>query len=56
MGNIQELAEKIEWVITHSDEAFQMGMRARNNCIRYYSWNAVEKTLTGLFSKFEKCH
>lgn len=51
-GDIEALAEKIDWVLTHRDEAGEMGKRARERCIEEYSWDVMEERLAGVFEKY----
>jgi len=40
-GDVHSLAEKIEFLIAHSDEAEEMGRNARKEVEEKYSWNAL---------------
>jgi|SRR3990172_1251183 len=50
-GDIERLAEKIEWVFMHPIEAMEMGLRARQRCLKEYSWDVMEERLVGVFEK-----
>jgi len=50
--NIEQLAEKIDWVLSHPDEAMEMGRKARDKCINEYSWDVMEQRLTSVFEKY----
>jgi len=47
------LAECIDWVLSHPDEANAMGQKARSRCVERYSWNAIETTLANIFDSFK---
>lgn len=51
-GNVEQIAEKIEYVLEHTEEAAEMGRRAREKCAREYSWEAVEKILVKVFERY----
>ena len=42
-GNIQEIAEKITFILENEDIATELGKRARKRCIEKYSISAVRK-------------
>jgi len=52
--NPEKLAEKIQYVLSHPEEAKKMGQNARKKCIEKYSWDAMEKILIKIFKKYEK--
>lgn len=52
--NPEELAEEIQYVLAHPDEAKEIGQRAREKCIKKYSWDAMEKILIPIFKKYEE--
>lgn len=52
-GRPGQLAEKIQYVLNHREEAEEMGKRARKKCIEKYSWDAMEKVLVKVFKKYE---
>jgi len=52
-GNIRELAEKLQWIFSHPRDAEEMGQRAREKCIREYSWNVMEERLSQIFDKYK---
>jgi len=47
------LAEAIQHVIDHPEEAEQIGQKARQKCIENYSWDAMENVLSNIFRKYE---
>lgn len=51
--NPKQLAQAIQYVLDNPDEAEKMGWKARKKCIGKYSWDAMEKALVGVFSKYE---
>lgn len=48
-----QLAEVIQDVLNDIDHAEEMGWKARQKCIDYYSWDAMERVLAGIFGRFE---
>jgi len=44
-GSPQSLAEKIDYILTHPEEASEAGQRAREKCIREYSFTVVGRRL-----------
>lgn len=52
-GDVQKLAGAIEWCLENEAEAGQMGIRAREKCIRMYSWDAMEQVLARIFAPYE---
>jgi glycosyltransferase involved in cell wall biosynthesis len=52
-GNSKQLAETIQYVLNNPEEAEKMGRKARQKCIEKYSWDAMEKILVSIFSKYE---
>lgn len=51
-GNMQALSDDIRWILDNEIEAQKLGNKAREKCIMEYSWNAMEKTLSGIFDKY----
>ncbi len=51
-GNIDQLVEKVSYVLENSQQAQEMGRRAREKCIKEYSWDAMEKVLARVFNQF----
>jgi glycosyltransferase involved in cell wall biosynthesis len=51
--NPKQLAEKIQNVLNNPEEAEEMGWKARQKCIKKYSWDAMEEILKGVFRKYE---
>ena len=39
--NSEQIKEAIEYLITHKEEAWEMGQRGRQAVIEEYSWNAL---------------
>ena len=52
-GNVEELAEKIDLLLSDRDLASKLGENARKKCIEKYSWDAMEKILLKVFEKYE---
>ena len=50
--NFVQLAEKIEFVFKNPEKARKIGKKARKKCIKYYSWNSMDKVLVELFSRY----
>jgi len=53
-GNPQQLARKLQFVLHNEDLAVNMGAKAREKCIKEYSWAKMEERLLQVFSKFGK--
>ncbi|MBA7487172.1 D-inositol-3-phosphate glycosyltransferase [subsurface metagenome] len=53
-NNPKQLAEKIQYLLDNEKVATEMGRKAREKCIKEYSYDAMEKILTGIFSKYER--
>ena len=51
-GNIKELSDMIKFVINNLEEANLIGLKARSKCIKYYSWQAMEKIMFSIFDKY----
>lgn len=51
-ANPELLAELIQSVFDHPAEAVRMGEKAREKCMGYYSWDAMDKTLSKIFENF----
>lgn len=51
-GRPRELARVIEHVLGHPEEAAEVGRKARQKCLREYSYDAMEPVLMGLLSKY----
>ena len=49
--NPDALAEAIQSLLDHPDEAAEMGWKAREKCKRDYSWEAMEKVLLPIFQR-----
>jgi len=50
-GDTQSLAKKIKWVLENPDKAKKLGKKAREKCIREYSFDAVAPKLFKIFDK-----
>ena len=48
--NAMELAKAIEYVLDNPNEAEEKGLKARQECIEKYSFDAIEKVLVKMFS------
>jgi len=51
--NPEKLAEAIQYVFDHPEEAKEIGWKAREKCIEKYSWDAMEEILIKIFRKYE---
>jgi len=51
--NPAQLAEKIQYVLNNPGEVEAMGSKARQKCIKKYSWDAIEEILLKVFQKYE---
>jgi glycosyltransferase involved in cell wall biosynthesis len=51
--NPKKLSETIQYVLDNPEEAEESGRKAREKCIRRYSWHAMERVLSGVFGKYE---
>jgi len=49
----EQLAEAIQYIIAHPNEAEQISQKARQKCIANYSYDAMEKVLVNVFGKYE---
>lgn len=45
----REIADAIEWILEHTDEAREMGDRGRRAVERLYNWEVEERTLLDLY-------
>lgn len=45
-----DLAEKIQFLLDHPDEARELGQLARQKCLEFYSWDAMEQILDKLIT------
>lgn len=48
--DVTRIAEAIEWLIIHSDEAREMGLRGKRAVQEHYSWNSEAAKLLALYS------
>lgn len=51
--NTEQLTETIQYVLNNSEEAEEIGWKARQKCIEKYSWDVMEKVLVKIFRKYE---
>ncbi len=49
----EQFAKSIQFALTNPKESKIRAIQARKKCKEEYSWDAMEKTLTGVFRKFE---
>jgi glycosyltransferase involved in cell wall biosynthesis len=47
----REIADAIEWILEHTDEAREMGNRGRRAVERLYNWEVEERTLLDLYER-----
>lgn len=52
-GDSQQLVETISYVFKHPVMAEKMGNKARKKCVKYYSYDAMEKILIPIFNRLE---
>lgn len=50
-GSPDEIAEKIQWIFQHFDEAVQRGKEARERCVKHYSLYTMSDILSQLIAK-----
>lgn len=50
--NHRQLSNKIRYVYEHPDEAESRGLKARDKCIREFSYEAVESNLYSIFDRY----
>lgn len=50
--DVYDLSNKIDWVFSHPTESEEMGKRARERCIKEYSWDVMEDRLSSIFEKY----
>ena len=51
--NSRQLSAVIQYVFDHPRAAEEAGRRARRKCIEKYSWDAMEKNLVNIFTRYE---
>lgn len=51
-GDVKALSDSIRWVLGNEAEAQILGNKAREKCVREYSWDAMEKILRGVFGGY----
>nr|NIO20316.1 glycosyltransferase [Candidatus Aenigmarchaeota archaeon] len=52
-GNINQLAEKIRYLVENEKAVKSLGRKARKKCIKHYSWDAMEKILASVFNSYK---
>lgn len=53
-GDIKKMADSIKMIIEDESRGVQLGKKAREKCVEYYSYSSVSKILINLFEKYEK--
>ena len=48
-GNPQPMADAIQWLLEHPEEAYAMGNRGRQSILQTYNWNSQAKILLELY-------
>jgi glycosyltransferase involved in cell wall biosynthesis len=51
-GDVHALSDAVQYLLEKEDEARKLGSIAREKCIRDYSWDKIEKILSGVFEKY----
>ncbi|MDM8520990.1 glycosyltransferase family 4 protein [Anaerolineales bacterium HSG6] len=52
--DIQALADKISYVLQNPKTGHQMGLNARQKCIKQYSWKIMQKKLINIFEPYNQ--
>lgn len=52
-NDIDDLADKITYLVENENIARELGKKAREKCKREFSWDAIEPILTGVFDKYD---
>jgi len=52
--NPEQLAETIQYVLNNPEEAEEKGLKARQKCIKNYSWNAMQNVLMKIFTRVRR--
>ena len=55
-GDVEALAKNIHYVLENPEISRMMGKKARQKCIKSYSYEAMARILIPVFQKFEKRH
>jgi glycosyltransferase involved in cell wall biosynthesis len=55
-GNVEDLAMKLKWAITHPDDMNKRGILIQDALINNYSWDVVAAKYDNLYSSLEKKH
>lgn len=53
-GDIEDLSKNIHYLLTNSRISHMMGRKAREKCVKSYSYEAMAKILIPVFQQFEK--
>ena len=53
-GNVRQLADTIDYVLEHEEEARLKGQKVRERCMKLYDIRILENQLLGLVKKFDK--
>lgn len=51
MGDAPAMAEAIEWMLVHPDEARQMGRRGRQRVLQHYTLDQMAEKISGVYSE-----
>jgi glycosyltransferase involved in cell wall biosynthesis len=51
--NPEALAEQIQYIYDNPTEAKEMGKKAREKCMKNYSWEAIGEVLSDIFDKYK---
>jgi glycosyltransferase involved in cell wall biosynthesis len=51
-GSVEDLSVAIRGFLADPDAAAELGRRARQRCVREFSWDALEPILVGVFQEF----
>jgi len=52
-GDVGAIAENIKDLLKHEEKALNLGLRAREKCIREYSYKVITPKLISIFKKFD---
>lgn len=53
-GDVDALAERIEFLLENENFAKEIGKKAREKCVEKYSWDRMEEILTRIFDKYDQ--
>ncbi len=51
--NPKQLAKTIKYVFDHPVEAKEQGLKAREKCVKEYSWDVMKEKLIPIFEKYK---